>query len=343
MVFENLFKIQNRWTKRKSENDMAFKMQNVRIQGVENYSSDMHDSRRKDEESTKTFKFEMEGFKSLTQDTTLHGARFLFVDNILRRAIWSLALLSCFVCCSYQVYLSVRAFYDYPFHTTLRTDTATDESDLPFPAVTLCNVNPLNTRRYRHLYEVMYQESPTEDKIERKLEDISLMLRRSQKVLREEFKNRNPKFFHRAESAREESKRHELLSHQIDEMLLPKSTHFNSCSMNGLICGPKNFSTKKSLAYGQCYTFNSGKADHPLLNATLAGKDSGLKLRLNIERDSYITNPVTPTVGLTVILHDQKSFPFMEGFGIVLQPGISTFCTIRRRKVSLSIYQSHYP
>ena len=79
-----------------------------------------------------------------------------------------------------------------------------------------------------------------------------------------------------------------------------------------------------SLAYGQCYTFNSGDSSHPLLHAFFAGQNSGLKLRLNIERDSYIASAVRPSEGLAIIVHDQKSFPFMEEFGLAIQPGIST-------------------
>ena len=312
---------------------MAFKLQAVGIQGpVENHSCNAHNARSKDEESNENF--ETEGIKSFTQDTTLHGARFLFVNNIWRRVFWSLALISCFTYCGYQVYSSLRAFYEHPFHTTVTENVEMVDSALPFPAVTLCNVNPLNTRRFRYLYQSIYNETPTEERFKRKLKDISLMFQRSKDVLTDGFKKRNPELFQRDESDKDAVKLYEFLSHQIDEMLLPSVSQVNSCSIDGLVCGQNNFIKKASFTFGQCYTFNSAEGENPLLKATLPGKDSGLKLRLNVERDSYIGNPAAPTVGLTVIIHDQKSFPFMEEFGRIIEPGSSTVCAIKRRKVT---------
>ena len=310
---------------------MDFKRQTVGIEGVEQYTCNTHNSRRNDRELKDNG--ETEGIRSFAQDTTLHGARFLFVSNVFRRVVWGLALISCLAYCSYQVFSSVTAFNNHPFHTKITANTATEANDLPFPAVTLCNLNQFNTRRFRHLYEVIHNETATEDRIERKLEDISLMVKRSKKALTEEFRKRNPEFFHRATSAKKIIKQHEFLGHQIDEMLLPSGSELDSCSINGLTCEAKNFSKRVSATYGQCYTFNSAEGDRPLLNATLTGKSSGLKLRLNVERGSYIRNTVNPTVGLTVILHDQRSFAFMEEFGVIVQPGRSTICAVKRRKV----------
>lgn len=311
---------------------MAFKPQSVRIQGVEtNTRINANGARRKQEQVNENRET---GFRSFLHDTTLHGARFLFVNNVFRRVFWAVAVLSCLAYCSYQVYTSLTEFYRHPFHTKLTT-IAMDGTEFSFPAVTLCNVNQLNTRRFRCHFEDVYKESPTEERVERQLEDISLMIRRSKAVLTEEFRKRNPKLFHRAESVKEVIKHREYLSHQIEEMLLPSGPEFPSCSINGLPCTATNFSKKRSAAYGQCYTFNSaeGEGKGPLLNATMAGKNSGLKLRLNVERDSYIDDIRIPTVGLSVIIHDQTSYPFMEEFGVIIQPGSSIECAIKRRKV----------
>ena len=287
------------------------------------------------EDSRNQHEYSAEGFQSFAQDTTLHGARFLFVSNVSRRVVWNIAMVSCFSFCAYQVFPSVRAFYSYPFHTTVKRETASqDGREPPFPAVTLCNL--ANTRRIRQLYSPVFHVTPNEEQLKQSIEDLSHLLARSPKVLTKEFKERNPEFFHRPnspEEVKEEMELYALFSHQIEEMLLPRGSTFESCSLNGEACGPKNFSKKASISYGQCYTFNSGKNGHPLLNVTLAGKGSGLKLRLNIERESYLKNPVA-SVGLTLLIHDQKAFPFMEGYGVIIQPGMSTVCAIKRRKVS---------
>ena len=65
----------------------------------------------------------------------------------------------------------------------------------------------------------------------------------------------------------------------------------------------------------------------------MAGQLNGLRLLLNIERESYLENPLNPFVGLTVLIHDQRTFPFMEQFGFFVQPGVRTLCSIKRKKV----------
>lgn len=117
-------------------------------------------------------------------------------------------------------------------------------------------------------------------------------------------------------------------------MLLPK---IRSCSFDGVICGAKNFSNFTSSSFGQCFTFNSGK-DHyhssrQRLKATMAGKNNGLKLRLNIQRNSYLKNPKHPFIGITVLVHDQNTFPFMDEYGFSVEPGTHTFCSIKMKQV----------
>ena len=260
---------------------MTSKPQTVGIQGVETNTCIANGAIGKQEEVTENHET---GFRSFLHDTTLHGARFLFVSNAFRRVFWAVAVTSCLAYCSYQVYTSLTEFYRYPLHTKLTTIAMDGTAEFSFPAVTLCNVNQLNTRRFRRHFEEVFKKVPTEERVKRQLEDISLMIRRSKEVLTEEFRKRNPKLFHRAESVKEVIKHREYLSHQIEEMLLPSVSGFPSCSINGLPCAATNFSKKRSVAYGQCYTFNSAEGNSALLNATMAGKNSGLKLRLNAER-----------------------------------------------------------
>ena len=87
--------------------------------------------------------------------------------------------------------------------------------------------------------------------------------------------------------------------------------------------------------FGKCYTFNSVEGDNPPLQETMAGQHSCLKLRLNIEREGYLKSTLNPFVGLVILIHDQKAFPIMEEFGIKVQPGVSTLCAIKKRKVNL--------
>lgn len=99
------------------------------------------------------------------------------------------------------------------------------------------------------------------------------------------------------------------------------------------MCGPENFTSFASFLFGQCHTFNLGQNGRPLLNATVAGRRSGLRLLLNTQRDSYIDNPSSPLVGITVLVHDSYNFPFMDEYGFAVEPGTHTFCSIQMKKV----------
>ena len=295
----------------------------IRIKRVRNDTHFPHDQENKkaDEKSNG----ELESFAN---DTTLHGARFLCDKNIFRRVLWTLVLIGSFSFCIYQVYETLVAFSQRPFITKVSTSTNTKESF--FPAVSLCNLYSVNTRRYRN---VLKSHMLSEPFIQKKIQDLLVIANRDKKAFNDEFVKRNPEFFQRQKTANDISMAQLMLSHQIEEMLLPVSPQFHSCSVNGKKCTAINFTSHLSSAHGLCYTFNSLKSGRPLLYVTLSGKNSGLRLLLNIERDSYLATNIRPTVGLAIIIHDQRSFPFLEDFGTTVQPGVSTRCAFRKRKV----------
>lgn len=313
--------------KMRGDQTMAFEQQSV-----ETNDPRVHVSRSKDDKDVESnvHHGEMEELKSFAQDTTLHGARFLFADSVFRRIIWSLAIVACLGYCGYQVYTCVAEFYKRPFNTKITTHISTDGEELLFPAVTLCNLNAFNTRRYRQLLS----GPSNREIIERQLKDISILIARSEEILDKDFKTRNQGLFLRQNTTKVTNKHQWMFSHQIEEMLLPSSSRFESCSINGKHCDAANFTSYLSFMFGKCYTFNSAEDGNSPLQATLAGQNSGLKLRLNIERNSYLFDTLSPFVGLAILIHDQKTFPIVEEFGIKIQPGVSTVCAIKRRKVS---------
>ena len=292
--------------------------------------SNVHEPTNNDKKESNADRGAVDELRFFAQETTLHGARYLFNDNYFRRLLWALSMVACLGYSSFQVYTSLTAFNKRPFNTRITTQISRDGSELPFPAVTLCNLNPFNARRYRQFFS-----RPSNRKIiEKKLEDISLLAKRSKKILNKDFKKRNPELFLRQNTSKNTNQYLGLLSHQIGDMILPSGSQFESCSINGKHCDANNVTSYLSPRFGKCFTFNSAEGNNSLLHATLAGQNSGLKLRLNIEREGYLTNTVSPFVGLAIFIHDQKTFPNVEEFGIKIQPGVSTICAIKRRKVS---------
>ena len=259
-------------------------------------------------------------------NTTLHGARYLFVKSLLRRFLWILALLASLSFCIHQAYQSGKEFHERPFSTKMTTKS-TPEDGLIFPAVTLCNFNPLNMKKMRNL---LSNPNLTKEEIDKRVDHVSKIMLHPKDAITAEYQERYHKLFNRDRT----DAFFKNYSHQIEEMLLPNvPPTFVSCSFNGLLCGAENFSSFTSSYFGQCFTFNSGKNGSPSLKATMAGKNNGLKLRLNIQRDSYLVNTIKPVAGITVLVHDQNNFPFMEEYGFGVEPGTHTFCSVKMKKV----------
>ncbi|XP_078356488.1 acid-sensing ion channel 4-B-like, partial [Oculina patagonica] len=218
---------------------MAFKELSVGMNNVSN----LHDqgrNRNKDGESN-TEHVEMEELKSFAQDTSLHGARLLIADNFFRRLFWTVAILACLCYCDYQVSTCVIEFYKRPFNTKITTHIISDSSNkLLFPAITLCNLNAINARRFR---QIRLSGPSKRNAIERQLKDISLLIARSKEVSKEDFKKRNPELFLRQKTTNITHKFQGLFSHQLEEMLLTGSPQFESCSINGKHCDANNFTS----------------------------------------------------------------------------------------------------
>ncbi|KAG8429660.1 hypothetical protein GDO86_019570, partial [Hymenochirus boettgeri] len=75
--------------------------------------------------------------------------------------------------------------------------------------------------------------------------------------------------------------------------------------------------------YGNCYIFNWGQEGQELMRSANPGADFGLKLVLDIEQDEYIPFLQT-TAAARLILHQQRSFPFVKDLGIYAMPGTET-------------------
>lgn len=274
----------------------------------------------------------VETLRRFLMDTTLHGARFVFAEGLLRRCLWNLALVASFSICCYQAYGTWKQFFHRPFHTRTTSKSPLEDS-LIFPAVTLCNINPQNIHRVVHLQGD--RNSTVTNATNQVMDDLSTLLQLSNGPIANDIRERYPDPFNR-------DKMHVQWisqSHQIEEMLLPNALPtYTSCFFDGKLCSASNFTNLSSSNFGQCYTFNSGENGSQLLRARMAGKNNGLKLRLNIQRDGYIKLPKNPFVGITVLVHDQDTFPFMDEYGLAVEPGTHTFLSIKMRKVCKIIY-----
>ncbi|XP_072838744.2 epithelial sodium channel subunit beta isoform X1 [Pogona vitticeps] len=83
-----------------------------------------------------------------------------------------------------------------------------------------------------------------------------------------------------------------------------------------------NFTRLYHPDHGNCYVFNWGMSKKPLISSN-PGAEFGLKLILNISQSNYIPY-LTTTAGARLMLHEQRSFPFLKDQGIYAMAGTET-------------------
>ena len=80
-------------------------------------------------------------WREFVSSTTLHGLSHVFNNtSIYRRSIWLLLLLASTAYYVYTVSENIQKFLSYPSHTEIFDETPPD-GRLPFPTVTICNLN----------------------------------------------------------------------------------------------------------------------------------------------------------------------------------------------------------
>ncbi|XP_078501155.1 acid-sensing ion channel 2 [Lissotriton helveticus] len=267
----------------------------------------------------------------LSPQTKLHGLRHFSSTSrpFQQRAFWFLAF-----CTSLGFLLSWssnRLLYwlSFPSHTKVHLEWG---KELAFPAITLCNNNPvrfprlsksdlyyaghwlgllLANRTVRPLVLELLQDDERYSWF-RKLADFRLFLPpRNFDGISADFMDR--------------------LGHQLDDMLL-------SCKYRGETCGPHNFSSVFT-RYGKCYMFNSGQDGRPLLTTVKGGTGNGLEIMLDIQQDEYLpvwggSEETTFEAGIKVQIHSQSEPPFVQELGFGVAPGFQTFVATQEQRLS---------
>ncbi|XP_038618213.1 amiloride-sensitive sodium channel subunit beta [Tachyglossus aculeatus] len=95
-----------------------------------------------------------------------------------------------------------------------------------------------------------------------------------------------------------------------------------ACLFGAEPCNFRNFTALFHPDYGNCYIFNWGMREKALPSSN-PGAEFGLKLILDISQEDYIPY-LTSTAGARLMLHEQRSFPFLRDEGIYAMAGTET-------------------
>ncbi|KAM5227252.1 epithelial sodium channel subunit beta [Ctenodactylus gundi] len=109
---------------------------------------------------------------------------------------------------------------------------------------------------------------------------------------------------------------------ELVEMGYPAKRMILACLFGTEPCSYRNFTSIFYPDYGNCYIFNWGMLEKALPSAN-PGTEFGLKLILDIGQEDYVPY-LTSTAGARLMLHEQRTYPFIREEGIYAMSGTET-------------------
>lgn len=237
-------------------------------------------------------------FKSATIDGIEHvtdGGK-----SVIRRVIWALILLSSLGVCLFFLVGHGTEFGREPTSTSVRIGRP--RQGLPFPAVTICNLNPVS-------------KTYAEDR------NISSFL---------SFFYTASQFFESDRGRCEEIIENAGLSNSpltfndiLSEGSSSRDVLIRSCSFS--VNGTSTIDCKDDMApflteAGLCHTFNGFSNNQPDKFFQLSGSRYGLRIVVNISQSDYIAS-LNDDAGILVSVHHRHTFPNPYEMGITVPPG----------------------
>ncbi|CAI9160866.1 unnamed protein product [Rangifer tarandus platyrhynchus] len=256
--------------------------------------------------------------RAFASSCTMHGLGHVFGPGAppARRGLWAAAVLLALATFLYQVAGQVRYYREFHHETALEER---ESRRLTFPAITLCNVNPL--RRSRLTPNDLHWAGPAL---------LGLEPAEHAAYLRALGRPPAPPGFMPSPTF-DVARLYARAGHALEDMLL-------DCRYRGWPCGPENFTTIFT-RMGQCYTFNSGADGAELLSTPKGGMGNGLEVMLDVQQEEYL--PVwrdmeeTPfEVGVRVQIHTQEEPPLIDQLGFGVAPGYQTFVSCQKQQAS---------
>ncbi|KAK7482547.1 hypothetical protein BaRGS_00026258 [Batillaria attramentaria] len=235
-----------------------------------------------------------EAWVEFTQNTTIHGLRFIWMEQafLFRKFLWLILVCACAVVMGVQIVDRIIYYQKNP--VTVNVNVNFNKS-LVFPSLTICNQNSFRATmatelgRYR-LLEAMYTGKG-------------------------DLNSSTLNYFNASDVT-------------LDDLALStahsKYDLIVACEWQNEKCGPENF-TQVLTDHGVCFTFND--KEKPLFVAS-TGSEYGLKLTLNVEQYEYMPGP-HDAAGVKMLLHDRKEFPGVAELGLSIPTGTHAYVGIQ--------------
>ncbi|XP_046365976.2 acid-sensing ion channel 4-A-like [Haliotis rufescens] len=235
------------------------------------------------------------------QSTAFHGVNKLQSSrhSSLRCIWWTFAVLLMSAYMSYNITQELMNYYRYPVITNTKVEV---RQELPFPAITFCNLSPYNLTAAKE----------TDPYLEKYFNGVSLLGEFYGAI------NWSDPGYGSTFSKRQSLDWWKKIFMKPGEIL-------NLCVMKSAWCvsAIKPVVTKM----GHCATFNWNASDVTKVRVT--GLDNNLIIFANIHHDKYVLGSQL-AAGLRVILHDPRIHPDVATSSFLAAPGTSTYAAVKR-------------
>jgi hypothetical protein len=216
----------------------------------------------------------------LIENSTSHGLPNIMKTNrISIKILWIIFLLIAIGACSYMIAKTISEYLQY--EVVAYSEVITELSS-EFPAITLCDTNPLTTKTAeQYVEELLNNDNFT---------DVDLDARRYIDILSVYAYQANLNAF-----SFENADFQKSLGLNLTEVFL-------NCHYNDIECSLDEFEWKYDRYLGNCYTFNSGSVK-TLYKTSITGSDNGFRLELLLKssENKYSTKY---SEGLIVFVHN---------------------------------------
>ena len=255
--------------------------------------------------------------------TTINGVFHVFRGRSkIRQILWGLLFIGSFVGCCVTFGYSFNSYFERPSASTITVITS-ERDGLPFPSVTICNLN-------------IYKNPNDSSIISNETYTLINYLFSSYNFL-DQYNITQQQCDELIEDNTELYKREDLWN-----LLLPKENNLiyycgfrHEAASEEVLC--KDMFYPVLTPAGICYTFNGNRSEMTAPIVKNIGVKYGLKLVLNIERE---THPTSDGInGVKVIIHERNDIPRPNLYGISVPPGQNADIGVQRAIFSDETYQ----
>uniref|UniRef100_A0A915D8L0 Degenerin mec-4/10 cytosolic domain-containing protein n=1 Tax=Ditylenchus dipsaci TaxID=166011 RepID=A0A915D8L0_9BILA len=286
--------------------------------------------------------------------TSAHGIPMIGqAPNKYYRVIWVVV----FVACLSMLYQNAQSVLDKYNRNEKIVDIQLKFDNAPFPAITLCNLNPYkasDATRVELIRRTLSAFDRAMSKAGIKSPDSSLQVRQIvSEAVEQAYIKPSTYAMEIDEEKFDEAMGFEGMTDEVaivtkakenivfamagmpmeDRLRLSTQKHelIQKCSFSGKACDIENdFLTHVDPIFGSCFTFNYNRTK--ALASIKAGPMYGLRILVYCSARDYM--PTTEATGIRLTIHDKEVYPFPDTFGYSAPTGFVSSFGLKLRKMS---------